>query len=131
MLSSLAEKVQRGAILLDRYYPEWVEAIDIADLYMNSCTECILGQCFGRYTPGLKALHLDDVHDHLYPGLNDVDHGFDMIAHVGCSAEEWEELRQLWIKEIQNRLNCTKNEVMEPFIPNYPTPELAYSPYGE
>jgi hypothetical protein len=67
-----AERVAKGAALLDDKKPGWAERIDLGKLQMHSCYECILGQLFAAdhltdaHTPfgvGIRALLLADDDD--------------------------------------------------------------------
>jgi hypothetical protein len=101
----LSERVNRGAKLLDAKHPGWHKEININELNMASCTQCILGQCFGRYGNGLDALQLEDFDDDGQEKLDDIAHGFDHVSHGGASEEDWAELKNLWIRQIQFRLD--------------------------
>ncbi len=43
-MSAIAERVARGAALLDEKIPGWDKRIDLKTLNLGSCTECIVGQ---------------------------------------------------------------------------------------
>lgn len=45
-----------GADLLDRVRPGWADKIDVETLDLSSCTRCVLGQMYGDYDIGLRAL---------------------------------------------------------------------------
>jgi hypothetical protein len=51
-------RVARGAALLDPEEPGWFNRIDTDQLWMSRCDTCILGQLYGDYTVGLRALGL-------------------------------------------------------------------------
>jgi hypothetical protein len=50
------DAARAGAEFLDEEYPDWQTMIDLNDLDMNDCTHCILGQMYGYYGDGLRAL---------------------------------------------------------------------------
>lgn len=52
-----AERVARGAKLLDEKAPGWHYLIQLDELKMSSCHTCILGQLFG---PAFEACVLED-----------------------------------------------------------------------
>lgn len=42
-------EVQRGAEWLDERQPGWDRKVNLAELDLNSCTFCVIGQLFGDY----------------------------------------------------------------------------------
>ena len=69
-MSTVTERVARGAALLDEKIPGWDSRIDLDVLDIDSCAQCILGQVFAAessYYPvargfgaGIDELGLDD-----------------------------------------------------------------------
>jgi hypothetical protein len=59
MSDELAERVERGAALLDERRPGWWDEVDVGRLDFDSCEECVLGQLWGSYGSGKKRLGLD------------------------------------------------------------------------
>lgn len=60
-MSTIKERVQAGAELLDKVLPDWwngkeTPTIDLKILAMVSTRMCVLGQCFGDYEDGCKKL---------------------------------------------------------------------------
>src|SRR4051812_23092318 len=55
---TIAERVQRGASLLDTEFPGWVDQVDLSSLNLASGCDCILGQRFGDFAVGARATHL-------------------------------------------------------------------------
>jgi hypothetical protein len=47
MSATIAERVAKGAALLDEKRPGWDAAIDLAVLDLESCRLCVIGQLFG------------------------------------------------------------------------------------
>jgi hypothetical protein len=45
----LAERVAAGVAWLDQNVPDWSGRIDLGDLNLAVCDDCILGQVFGNY----------------------------------------------------------------------------------
>jgi hypothetical protein len=45
-MSTVAERVARGAELLDEKVPGWAERISVAELDLSSCSSCVIGQLF-------------------------------------------------------------------------------------
>ncbi len=55
---AVLEVVQSGAQLLDERRPGWYREIDIAQLDIALGSKCILGQVYGSYFEGVKAIGL-------------------------------------------------------------------------
>lgn len=90
------ELVKKGAALLDDRCPGWATIINLETLTMSSVQKCVLGQVFGNFATGLSILCLKD------DGYG-ANHGFVCRGKLGnCSCNL---LRQLWLTEIQVRLN--------------------------
>jgi hypothetical protein len=96
MTATVAERVARGAALLDGKLPGWDERIDLAVLDLETCTLCVLGQVFASaaaqsgfagYGVGLRAL---DVAGFPY--------GF-----TAAEGETWAELTAEWRRVITAR----------------------------
>jgi hypothetical protein len=58
-MTNLETRVARGAAWLDTFDPDWVDAIDLNALDLQSCEQCVLGQRFGRYDHGVTLLASD------------------------------------------------------------------------
>lgn len=60
-MATVAERVQKGARLLDRTRPGWERLINLNDLRLESTCNCVLGQLYGDYGKGVEELlHGDD-----------------------------------------------------------------------
>lgn len=97
-MDTVTNRVKRGTTLLDCHIPDWPERIDLAELDLFSCSECMLGQLFGSYGSGLTAL---DIRTH---GLDDTEairHGFE--ANAVSRAEDYEKLTAEWRSVIRVR----------------------------
>lgn len=60
-MSTIKERVQAGAELLDKALPDWwngkeTPTIDLEILEMDSSKVCVLGQCFDGYEKGCDEL---------------------------------------------------------------------------
>ncbi len=99
-----ADRVRRGAELLDRREPGWAERIDLGRLKLSDSCLCVIGQLNGGLEPdpgsdnspygiGMFALEV--------PVLDEADHGFDLLLHE--APEGWAELDRLWEVEIRAR----------------------------
>jgi hypothetical protein len=95
-------RVERGAKLLDNLGPKrWWVRIDLASLSMRDAGGCILGQLFGEYSDGVRALFP------AYDGRimrEERENGFlldpkDWVNTV----QAWYDLKQAWLAEIQIR----------------------------
>lgn len=88
-----AERVARGAKLLDRKRPGWAERIDLDQLRLEECDSCILGQLYGTYRNGKLECGL----------AIGGDHGFGEIFMQMNPGPEYAALRVAWLAEIQQR----------------------------
>jgi len=99
-MSTVAERVARGAALLDEKVPGWAGRISLGELDLSSCTFCVLGQLFAvdafvepdwdsGYDLGRRVLDLED---------DDDLHGFDRYY-----VEPWSELNAEWRRVITER----------------------------
>lgn len=88
--AKLKERVLTGLLLLqERWGDDWVDHINPHMLSMSSSHYCVLGQLYGNYATGLKALQL----------LNGVEFGFEMDrADVNrlWKKREYKELDKAW-----------------------------------
>lgn len=50
-MSTVAERVVRGAAWLDEKYPGWFLKIDLSILDLGNCTQCVLGQIYTGVIP--------------------------------------------------------------------------------
>lgn len=51
---TIAERVERGASLLDTRFPGWVDQVDLSRLNLESSCNCVLGQRFGDFMVGAR-----------------------------------------------------------------------------
>jgi hypothetical protein len=80
-MSTVAERVARGAALLDEREPGWAERIDLGRLDVMSECRCVLGQLYLREWPDLRlpylfavrALGIDDTQAEQALGFDDED----------------------------------------------------------
>ena len=59
-MTTIAERVARGAAFLDEREPGWDARIDLDTLSLDSPCCCVLGQLHGGYGAGLRATGLGD-----------------------------------------------------------------------
>jgi hypothetical protein len=105
-MSTVAERVARGAALLDEKVPGWAERIDLAELDLSSCWRCVLGQLATSTEPDLEdgwILGRD-------LGLDGFDgrYGFDRYSDIEgiedpAAMEPWSELTAEWRRVITER----------------------------
>lgn len=56
---TLRERIVNGAELLDYERPGWREEVDLDELNLGDMYNCVLGQFYGSYTTGTRALDID------------------------------------------------------------------------
>lgn len=95
-----AERVARGAALLDKRMPGWAARIDLSVLDLANECRCVLGQLWtgddDPYVTGLRTLDLVD---------GGRPYGFVTgdVGNIDDALAEYRELDELWIAEIQRR----------------------------
>jgi hypothetical protein len=57
-MATIEARVRRGAALLDERVPGWMERINLERLRLEDCRACVLGQLYGGFGAGLRALDL-------------------------------------------------------------------------
>jgi hypothetical protein len=92
--------VQKGAAWLDAIWPGWHARVVPAELRLESCKRCVLGQLTGDYTEALARFQLT--------GKDATLLGFTFFSGPeGCSTQEakdaFEQLTQLWRQEVLHR----------------------------
>lgn len=55
-MNDASERAQRGAVLLDTIQPGWEHDINLGQLNMFMCSQCILGQLYEDYSRGMHKL---------------------------------------------------------------------------
>ena len=111
-MSTIEERVAKGAALMDEKVPGWERKIDTASLDMGQCPRCVIGQVLGinetlpylyqmsEFAEKCQSLGLE------FGGYDDngiEDHGFD----VSDDDDEYAVLGTAWLAEIARRLNST------------------------
>lgn len=96
--TEMRARVSRGARLMDAECPGWHNRIDVDALNLASCTECVLGQEFGRFSIGMEQM----------PIWMGSDYGFALAPkELGTAVEvrrDWNLLTEYWLEEIHLRL---------------------------
>lgn len=96
----LAKSAGQGAELLDTAVPGWHRVVHVATLDLGDPHRCVLGQLFGDYMSGVRALRI--------PIIEDVTLGFDM--RIEEPAERIAALTQAWLAEINSRRAADRAE---------------------
>jgi hypothetical protein len=99
MSDTIAERVKRGAALLDEKRPGWAEQIGTQYLAMWSSCGCVLGRLDGEYEIGLRKLWPEETKDALRTLAGE--HGF--TCSIDPLGPEWTNLRSAWEAEIEAR----------------------------
>lgn len=81
-----AERVRKGAALLDDVAPGWREKIDLSTLDIGDYQQCVLGQLYGTYGEAIPALHphlasMEQRHSHGFAGVAAMD-GFESESRL-------------------------------------------------
>jgi len=100
--SKYNEVVQAGMQVLDEKVPGWESRIDPETLDLASCQFCILGQIYGDYGVGRRALDL----------YSDYAHGFDVDGGVD---RYYPLLTRAWLRVIGKRLTSKLNKISKRF----------------
>lgn len=119
----IRRRVKRGMKTLDAFMPDWHERVNLNELAMHSCIQCILGQLFGSYhhAPDMELFKLT-TWSSLMRGERCIANGFDveigiprlfrLVYEVGGAErsrtlieEEYAKLGRIWTEEILARVN--------------------------
>lgn len=109
----LSARVRAGVIALDTVEPLWFVGVDEHCLDISSDTRCPLGQLWGRFSRGLKALDIPEDDAALY--------GFDSPTALGEESfpgwhpkyaesptqREYTTLSRMWRYVIRRRMHAT------------------------
>ena len=106
---TVKERVQKGIELLDKEIgSSWIDKVDLGLLDLGSCTECVLGQLFGRYMEGCTQLGLRFMEEIVSPGG---EYGFD-ITEAQYDATHVDGLFKIlndeWVARIKDLKNSRK-----------------------
>jgi hypothetical protein len=89
----LAERVERGAALLDERRPGWWDEVDVGRLSIRDCDLCVLAQLWGWYLDG---------RDELFGGVDQEDDYYNARRH-GFDDAPFKALTDLWRAAIEHR----------------------------
>lgn len=111
-----AERVDRGAKVLDGQDEGWFERVSADALEMSSTCKCVLGQRFGTYLTGLRELDRR-LQIPCVEGTFALDHGFEIrplelhgLDKYLSSLDAWNLLDELWLNEITKRVARVKEK---------------------
>jgi hypothetical protein len=105
--------VKRGIYWLDENHPGWAQDINLDELDMSECTDCVIGQAVGSYSYTINKAATGDANewDHAAATQWSVEHGFEYpgtlaYANPGYAAPSYgyRELDTLWSDEVRKRL---------------------------
>ncbi len=107
--------VKKGAYWMDENYPGWAQLIELDNLEMDACENCIIGQAIdGYYTDvTLKAIgtnHEEASSEQYRMAVSWArEHGFDVGLFDGRFqwadiADKYHELETLWTDQVKERL---------------------------
>jgi len=90
-MTTIAERVAKGAAFLDEREPGWDTRIDLDILSLDSICRCVLGQLHGGFGAGLDAVGLIDNNDRdIELGFFWTDeHRFDLDDEPADLTAEW------------------------------------------
>jgi len=110
-LTNVETRVRRGAKLLDKKVPDWLDRVKLRVLRLESPSSCVLGQAFKDaiagwnetgYEAGLEFLKLDDDRAADYGFTHCSVDSSEPTIFLG-SNEEFDYLTKFWKAEIQRR----------------------------
>jgi hypothetical protein len=103
MSEDVAECAAAGARLLDEKAPDWAARINVERLDFNNTERCMLGQLYGSYVRGKRALGNSPAGELTYEearGYGFICQGSAIFGTCTCSA-----LKDPWTVEINRRLH--------------------------
>lgn len=100
----IRDRVAKGCALLDAKRPGWADQIELSDLEMSDCHECVLGQLFDGFGEGADELGIYGFEDR---------YGFDTDStdmELAWPRDQFAVLNELWRAEILARQAKTKEQ---------------------
>lgn len=109
-----AERVAKGAALLDERRPGWALVIDLPTLDISDCDYCVLGQLMGDYADGLDTLSLTGDTSYAFgfslTGLEFAEIAKELAKELDVSNYDrdavYAGLREAWVEAISARLTA-------------------------
>ena len=87
-MTTLTDKVAKGAALLDNKVPGWRNRVNAEILDQSDGEKCVLGQLYGVYFRGIESLHIDIA--------DAADYGFNATSGGVSWTKENRELTGIW-----------------------------------
>lgn len=102
--------VKRGISWLDENHPNWASHIDLVELNMSECEDCVIGQAIGDYTETIRNATEGEGRDADIVWA--VEHGFEWPGVMVYQNEtgkrspsyNYRDLDRIWSEEVQSRL---------------------------
>lgn len=104
----LAERVERGAALLDEKVQGWSARVDADRLDLRSCRDCVVGQVFADLVYDDDGYDVVAYDEGIYQlgitrrGAGETAHGFS-LPHWSDDDDDYAALTALWRSEIEAR----------------------------
>jgi hypothetical protein len=57
----MPERVANGIAYLNKNDPGWQERVDLSELNIDSCRDCVLGQLYGDFLSGISLYDMPDL----------------------------------------------------------------------
>jgi hypothetical protein len=93
-VTEVEDRVARGATILDKKRPGWVDLIDLGKLDLASNRQCVLGQVFGSFDLGSREVDVPNIDDY----------GFcDCPEHDGVGGVAKGETLRAWDRLVNSR----------------------------
>lgn len=90
------QNIQKGVEFLDQNYPNWLDKVDVSELDLSDCHQCIMGQLFGHYIKGKRK----------YGGEKMKKFGFSVEIGL-LSDKQFEQLTEEWKQAIKHKKQIT------------------------
>lgn len=97
-----ADRVARGAALLDQYLPGWTSEINLNELRIESGSDCVLGQLYGDYGDGRDRV-----------GIRSTAHSESLGFTGGYTGGDWYGLNEAWRELIEDRRNPVSSDQLQ------------------
>ena len=93
-MTDYKQRVQKGAALLDERSPGWLDRVNVRNLDLGSCFDCVLGQLGGTYKDETRRLGMN--HE------DSIEYGFNVPSLDDLREErlQYEALTDEWRKYI-------------------------------
>ena len=96
---TIEERVDRGVKYLDEYHAGWRDQINLEELHMEFCDDCVIGQALGDYFISSKIIN-SRTKQYMFELGFDVDYR-DVDETGKTSSQVYAELEAEWRKRIE------------------------------